>query len=65
MKMRKLKIGLAAFLAGEMIALRHKDKDFKDRFKEAQGVDKLKVLAKGLFNFNKDLVDEIKEFDYE
>lgn len=63
--MKKIKFGLSLFFAGQLAALFYKDKAFKDKFKEAKGLDKFKILFDWLIDLNKKLIKDVKEFNYE
>ena len=63
--MKKAKRWIAALLAGELLVLRHKDKTFQKSLKKANGLDKLKVVFDGLFNFNKQVVEDIQHTNFE
>lgn len=63
--MKKAKRWIAALLAGELLVLWHKDKAFKKSLKKANGIDKLKVVFDGLFQFNKQVVEDLQHTNFE
>lgn len=62
--MKKIKTILGALLVWQATALFYKDKSFKDKFKDAKWMDKFTVLFDSMFDLNKKLFKDIKEFDY-
>ncbi len=61
---KTIKLGLLAFLAGQVATLFYKDKTFKEKFDNAQGFDKCKVLFNELLEINKRLFLDAKSVDY-
>jgi DNA anti-recombination protein RmuC len=61
---KTLKVGLLAFVAGQVAALFYKDKEFRQKFESAQGFDKCKVLFNELLELNKKLFLDAKSVDY-
>ncbi len=56
--MKKLWFGIVAFLVGELVAIAHKDKQFKKTLQNKQWLDRRKYIFESLFNFNKELVQK-------
>lgn len=61
--MKKLKLWIFAFLVGEFLTLWYRDKKFQKKVKQESGLNKLKVIFQGLFDFNKEIVADAKEID--
>ncbi len=64
--MKKLKRWLAALLVWELVTLRYKDEKFKTNITNANSpLDKIKVAFDGLFTFNKEIIQEAQQANYE
>lgn len=64
--MKKLKRWLAALLIGEFVTLWHKDEQFKNNIQEAKNpLDKVKIVFDWLFNFNKKVIQDIQQTNFE
>ncbi len=59
--MKRLKWWIVAFLAGEFLTMMKKDDEFKQWVTEKTGWEKVKHILDWLFDFNKQLVEEVKE----
>ncbi len=54
--MKKIGLWILAFLVGELVAIAHKDKQFKKTLQKKEGMERWKYIFQSLFNFNKELV---------
>ncbi len=61
--MKKLGLWIIAFFVGELVAIAHKDKQFKKTLQKKEGMDRRKYIFQSLFNFNKELVQSAPEID--
>lgn len=59
--MKRFKRWFLALLLGEFLTLFKKDPAFKQWVLEKKGFEKVKHVFDGLFDFNKQLVEEVKE----
>ncbi len=63
--MKKLKFIGCSFLIGQIVTIFYKDKDFREKFRESQGFDKVKTLLNELVDLNKNIFIDIKDHNYE
>ncbi|UFX83326.1 hypothetical protein [Candidatus Absconditicoccus praedator] len=63
--MKKAKFFIGAFLVGQIATLFYKDQNFKKKFNEVEGLEKVKLLFNNVVDLNKKIFFDIKEFDYE
>lgn len=62
--MKKLKRWVIALAAGQLLALRRKDTSFQREISRAPTfLDKAKVVFESLFNFNKEIVEDLRSQD--
>ena len=52
-------------LAGEILTLFYKDSSFKKKYALAKWPDKIKILCRSLWELNKKIFLDVKEYDYE
>lgn len=64
--MKQVKRWIAALLVGEFVTLRNKDKKFKKSITDADSRwDKIKLTFDGLFNFNKNLIQQAENIRFD
>lgn len=56
--MKKIGFWILAFLVGELVAIAHKDKQFKKNLQKKEGLERWKYIFQSLFDFNKELVQQ-------
>lgn len=59
-----VKIWVIWTLLGETVASYYKDKEFKEKFDNAKGFDKIKVIFNNLIDVNKKFFTELSSVDY-
>ncbi len=63
--MKKVKFLVWAFLAWQIATIFYKDESFREKFKNAEWLDKAKVLFDSVLDLNKKIFFDIKDYDYE